>query len=201
MVKHSTFSDVFNFTWNQVAIGLWQRYPNVYSKHVLSEDVISRKIINGKLHTKRLFTKTNPMPKAGEKFITARNVYIIEESIVDPKDKTFVTYTRNVGMQKYVTIEEKCFYQPDITDKSLTVCNRWAFISSSFFGLGRVIQTFCTQRFKQNVKKSMKGLNETMDKLFNPEANQHNECRKEKFKEKAKAAVEKAKIKTSKQMC
>ena len=34
---------IYNRTgWDQVAQALWKRYPNPYSKHVLSEDLVSR---------------------------------------------------------------------------------------------------------------------------------------------------------------
>ena len=33
---------VFRTAWEQVAQALWRRYPNPYSKHVLSEDLVSR---------------------------------------------------------------------------------------------------------------------------------------------------------------
>lgn len=36
-------------------------------------------------------------PKWGEHFISTRIVKIIEESVVDPKEKTLITYTRNIG--------------------------------------------------------------------------------------------------------
>lgn len=42
---------------------------NVFSQHVLSEDVVSRELREGKLHTKRLLTKTNRVPKWGERFL------------------------------------------------------------------------------------------------------------------------------------
>jgi hypothetical protein len=69
----------------------------VLSKHVLSEDILHREVIDSKLHSVRLFTKTNKLPKWGERFMNSNDVKIVEESIVDPKKKTFVTYTRNIG--------------------------------------------------------------------------------------------------------
>lgn len=68
-----------------------------FSKHVLSEDVLHREVIEQKLHSIRLFTKTNKLPKWGERFINTNVVKIVEESILDPSKQTFVTYTRNVG--------------------------------------------------------------------------------------------------------
>jgi len=54
-------------------------------------------VIEKKLHSIRLFTKTNKLPKWGERFIHSKDVKIVEESILDPTKKTLVTYTRNVG--------------------------------------------------------------------------------------------------------
>ena len=72
------------------------------SGHVLSEDTTSRNIVTGCLHTKRLLTKTNHVPRWGERFIPGpRQVCIIEESVIDPKTQTLTTYTRNIG---YTTI-------------------------------------------------------------------------------------------------
>lgn len=72
-----------------------------FSSHVLTEDTLCREVTrDGKLHSKRLLTKTNRVPKWGERFFKAKFVCIVEESIVDPKEKTIVTYTRNIGFNK-----------------------------------------------------------------------------------------------------
>lgn len=70
------------------------------SSHVLTEDTIERSVRDGKLYTKRLLSKTNPVPKWGERFYSVKSVKIIEESICDPVEKTFTTYTRNIGLTK-----------------------------------------------------------------------------------------------------
>lgn len=72
----------------------------ICSSHVLTEDTISREVKNGKLYSKRLLTKTNRLPKWGERFISKNVVKIVEESIVDPEAKTLTTYTQNLGYTK-----------------------------------------------------------------------------------------------------
>lgn len=70
------------------------------SNHVLTEDVLSRHISGNCLYTRRLLTKTNAVPRWGERFIPGpRNICIVEESIVDPSARTITTYTRNTAMQ------------------------------------------------------------------------------------------------------
>lgn len=59
-----------------------------------------REVRGNKLFSKRLLTKTNRVPKWGERFISSRTVKIVEESILDPKEKVLTTYTRNLGYAK-----------------------------------------------------------------------------------------------------
>lgn len=63
---------------------------------------------NGKLYSKRLLAKTNGVPKWGERFISKNVVRILEETVVDPKEKTMTTYTRNLGYTK-VMVKKKIF--------------------------------------------------------------------------------------------
>lgn len=81
-----------------------------HSSHVLSEDTISREIRDGKLYSKRLLTKTNRVPKWGERFVSKNIVKIVEESIVDPKAKTLTTYTRNLGYTKVMVSQYTVYY-------------------------------------------------------------------------------------------
>lgn len=167
MVKYYTGIQVLKFTWDQVASSFWQRYPNPYSKHVLTEDVISREIIDQKLHTKRLLTKTNPVPKWGERFIRGPpQICIVEESIVDPIAKTVTTYTRNIGLQRLMMLEEKCVYITNPENNRWTVCERWAYINSTIFGFSRAIQAFALERYKKNVIKAHTGFEHILEKCF-----------------------------------
>lgn len=55
------------FRWDQVGNSIFQRYPNPWSKHVLTEDVISRRVEGPILKTVRLISKTNKLPKIAQK--------------------------------------------------------------------------------------------------------------------------------------
>lgn len=53
-----------------------------------------------KLLSRRLLTKTNRMPRWAERFFpanVAHSVYILEDSIVDPKNQTMTTFTWNIN--------------------------------------------------------------------------------------------------------
>lgn len=101
MAKYTEDFSTFNYNWEQVSQGFWRRYPNPYASHVLTEDTLQREVRqDGKLYSKRILSKTNRVPKWGERFFKSKSVFIVEESIVDPANKTLTTLTRNIGFNK-----------------------------------------------------------------------------------------------------
>lgn len=142
--------------------------PPSNSKHVLTEDVFERFVdSSGRLHSKRLMSKTNPCPKWAEKFVSTRSLFIIEESVVDPKAKTLTTYTRNISGQNYMTIDEKVVYHVSKEDLGWTTAERTAWIASSYgYGLARAVEAFGVDRFKKNVIKANKGFQIVLDALY-----------------------------------
>lgn len=124
---------------------------------------------NGCLLTKRLLSKTNPCPKWAERFISARSLFIIEESIVDPVKKTLITYTRNIGCLNYMSIEEKVVYRCTGTNDNWTVAERIAWIDSSYgYGISRAVQAFGYDRFRKNVKKATRGFQFVLESMYAP---------------------------------
>jgi hypothetical protein len=159
----------FKFSWNQVVGCYWNRYPNPNSTHVLSEDVLSRHIgRDGRLYTTRLITKTNSLPKWGEKFVPGgtKHVHIIEESIVDRKKKSLITYTKNIGLTKVMSIEERCEYRPSEGNPKVTECQKSAWIDSALPAFGFAISNFGYQRFKRNAVKASEGFEFVLNAFY-----------------------------------
>lgn len=168
----------------------------------MTEDVVHREVDrNGNLLTKRLISKTNSAPKWTERFLSSKLVYIIEESILDPKRKILTTYTRNIGLKHLLTIEEKVTYRSSGERNEWTVAERQAWIDSNVFGLSSAVQKFALERFRKNVAKACQGFNFILTALYdnlNPEMvssvveNQIsiNPLLKEKLREKALKATE-----------
>lgn len=196
MAKYYETSAVFNFTWDQVAQAFWQRYPNPHSGHVLSEDTLAREVKNGKLHSKRLLTKTNRVPKWGERFFNAQPVKIVEESIVDPKNKTLTTYTRNIAFQKVMSVTEKVIYTFSDEHPGKTIAIRSAWVDSQVYGFSRAIRAFGVERFKKNCHKMVSGFNHVLYAMFPMHpgnlhtADHHIMAKATKIKEAAKNASE-----------
>ncbi|XP_063367267.1 protein preli-like [Cydia amplana] len=164
MARYYENTSTFNFSWDQVASGYWKRYPNPQSAHVLSEDTYCRQVKDGCLYTKRLLTKTNRVPKWGERFFSAKCVKIIEESIVDPEKKVLVTYTRNLGYTKVMSVIERVEYRS--AGAGSTVAKRSAWIDSQVFGFSRAIRAFGVDRFRKNCSQMYNGFNGVLHSLF-----------------------------------
>jgi len=205
MVKYYESTSVFHFSWDQVAQGFWKRYPNPHSNHVLSEDTVFREIRGSKLFTKRLLTKTNRLPKWGERFVNARTVKIVEESIIDPKEKVLITYTRNIGYVRVMSIVEKVIYKVSKENMNWTVAERSAWIDSQVFGFGRAIQAFGLERFRKNCQQMVGGFNYVLTSMFphtsvshatsDEVANHISSTKKDTLKDAAKKATDIAKSK------
>jgi len=166
-MKYYTVDTVFKNPWDQVMAAIWQRYPNPYSRHVLSEDVIHRHVQGSLLFTKRLLIKTNPIPKWGQRFVHMRHVVIVEESILDRDGRILVTYTRNVGYASTISAVEKCIYEPSFEKEGeATHLKREAWIDSQVRGFSTVFTRFGIERYKLNASNASKGLNYALAHLF-----------------------------------
>ena len=146
----------FDFDWESVVNTFWKKYPNPNSSHVFSEDIISNTIDkNGCLHTKRVIVKTNSLPSWGEHLFTTRNVWLIEESIVDPKRKIMTVYTRNLNLRVFMGTTERMTLTP--IDNDSTKADKEVWIESEIYGLRSAIKSFGVDRFKKNCVKATQG--------------------------------------------
>jgi len=165
-----TSTDI-KYKFDVVCENLFKRYPNPWSKHVLSEDVISRTIENSTLKTVRLLTKTNKAPRWVERFVSNHTACILEESHVNPVEKKVITYTKNLTHQSLMTVEERCEYTISPQTREWTIVDRKAWVTSGFSGLGigRAVESFGCERYKNNIKKSTKGWEYILSRLHTPE--------------------------------
>ncbi|XP_041123894.1 PRELI domain-containing protein 1, mitochondrial-like isoform X2 [Polyodon spathula] len=190
MVKYFFSQSDIRSSWEHVFSAFWQRYPNPFSKHVLTEDVVFRKVMpDDTLFSRRLLTKTNHLPRWAEKIFPsnlARSVFVIEDSIVDPKNKTLTTFSWNINHTKLMVVEERCVYSVSQEKQAWSQAKREAWISSGVFGFSRAIQEFGLARFKSNQVKAMRGLDYALSTL-------HGGGPSRPLKASAKDAAEKAK--------
>jgi len=168
MAKYFNTEHRHPFSYDQVAHAIFQRYPNPFASHVLSEDTVHREIINGTtLYSRRFLTKTNKLPKWGEKWMSrfTRTVPLLEESFVDNKERTITIYTRNVGLSNFMTAIEKVVYKACPDNPNTTVAFKQAWVESNFYGLRTAIKNFGIERFKTNCVKATEGFNHVLERV------------------------------------
>ena len=124
-----------------------------------------------------------------------RYVPLVEESRVDPRSKTIVTYTRNVGLSRFMTAVEKVCYKPDPANPSETLAVKEAWIESGLYGLRSAVKNFGIERFKNNCHRATDGFNHVLAHLH--QRQQYlSDMRDRKFQEiktRGKEAIAKAK--------
>uniref|UniRef100_A0A2K5QTL5 PRELI/MSF1 domain-containing protein n=1 Tax=Cebus imitator TaxID=2715852 RepID=A0A2K5QTL5_CEBIM len=193
MVEYFLGQSVLRRSWDQVFDAFWQRYPNPYSKDVLTDDTVHQEVTaDQKLLSRRLLTTTNRMPRWAERLFpanVAHSGYILEGSIVDPQSVTMTTFTWNISHARLLVVDERCVYCVNSDSSGWTETRREAWVSSSLSGVSRAVQEFGLARFKSNVTKTVKGFEYILAKL-------QGEAPPKTLAETAKEAKEKAKEKT-----
>jgi hypothetical protein len=117
------FENVFTYDYSFPAVSLayFLRYPNPYSRHVLTTDVIDRYVdpSTQRLHTVRLHLKKSKVPSGILKLLpkgiggpdNSGQSYILETTVVDPTEGWMETESRNMEWTGVLSVVEKQFYQ------------------------------------------------------------------------------------------
>jgi 4-amino-4-deoxychorismate lyase len=125
MVKFYTSNYTYDFPLPTVSLAYFLRYPNPYSKHVVSSDVIERRFdpLTQRLYTTRLHLKKSKLPSAVLRLLPRtfsgskdRNgdgqSYILEMSTVDVKEGWMITESRNLDWTGVLSVTERQIYTP-----------------------------------------------------------------------------------------
>lgn len=119
----------YDYSFPAVSLAYFLRYPNPYSRHVLTTDVIDRYIDpeTQRLHTTRLHLKRSKVPSAMLKLLPkgiggsesgAGKSYILETSVVDVKQGWMSTESRNMEWTGILSVVEKqVFHRQPVRDE------------------------------------------------------------------------------------
>ncbi|PLN85097.1 aminotransferase class IV-domain-containing protein [Aspergillus taichungensis] len=117
------FENVFTYDYSFPAVSLayFLRYPNPYSRHVLTTDVIDRFVdpSTQRLHTIRLHLKKSKVPSGILKLLPkgiggadkSGQSYILETTVVDAKEGWMRTESRNMEWTGILSVVERQVYQ------------------------------------------------------------------------------------------
>ncbi|KAJ5155398.1 hypothetical protein N7492_008201 [Penicillium capsulatum] len=118
----------YDYSFPAVTLAYFLRYPNPYSRHVLTTDVIDRYVdpATKRLHTIRLHLKKSKVPAGILKLLpkgmggsdNSGQSYILETTIVDPTEGWMETESRNMEWTGILSVVEKQQYQGHSADGS-----------------------------------------------------------------------------------
>jgi len=171
MVVLGHFSNTINYSWESVTAAFWRKYPNPFSAHVLTSDTVYR-VVDGDncLRSRRLLTKTNKKPKWMDRWVDNTAVLVLEDAMVNAKERTMLTWTRNITLTKYLSVEERCAYTPCDDNPDYTRVDTEARVVSNV-SIGPMVERFGLERFKTNIKKATKGLLYVLEQAHNRSSN------------------------------
>ncbi|KAJ5753954.1 uncharacterized protein N7511_008107 [Penicillium nucicola] len=111
----------YDYSFPAVSLAYFLRYPNPYSRHVLTTDVIDRYVDPNtqRLHTIRIHLKKSKVPSGILKLLpkgmggsdNSGQSYILEKTVVDPKEGWMETESRNMEWTGILSVVEKQHYQ------------------------------------------------------------------------------------------
>ncbi|KAL4806187.1 aminotransferase class IV-domain-containing protein [Aspergillus unguis] len=116
----------YDYSFPAVSLAYFLRYPNPYSRHVLTTDVIDRYVDpkTHRLHTTRLHLKKSKVPSGILKLLpkgiggsdNSGQSYILETTVVDAKEGWMESESRNMEWTGILSVVEKQVYRRQLMD-------------------------------------------------------------------------------------
>jgi len=173
MVKFYSTQYTFRHPFEDVSYAFLRKYPNPLSQHVLGCDIISRNLDQetGTLTSQRLIQKTSSKNKIAEKLLGKGQSYgfVLEDSVINMKERKMVTVSRNLTYAKILFIEETCTYTASKENSEWTDMKTEARVVCPLWGWSRPVEGVGLEKFKQNVIKARESLEFVIQKVIQSE--------------------------------
>ncbi|KAG8937248.1 hypothetical protein FRC03_010102 [Tulasnella sp. 419] len=169
------FSQLFSYShpWTHVNVGIWQKYPNPHSGHVISVDVLDRSIDGetGIIRTERILGCKQSAPKWVVRMLGGSDdAFVREVSFVDPVTSRTTITSENLSLSQYVTVLEQITYERDPTSpQSRTQFRQTAEIQSRmglWKSVGEQLEKYSAERFSTNAKLGREGFEHVLRALW-----------------------------------
>ena len=131
------------------------KYPNPVSPSVIGCDVIDRTINSaGVIYSHRLLLANwGIAPALNKLFNMSEHGYASEHSTIDGRRKIMTARTRNLNLNRFISIEERLEYTQHPTDNSKTVLKQEATINVENVPLTSYVETLVASTINGNAAK------------------------------------------------
>ncbi|UJR33247.1 hypothetical protein I4U23_020702 [Adineta vaga] len=154
-MKFWTSQHVFDHDWATVVTAALNKYPNPVSPSVIGCDVVDRTLHpSGTIHSHRLLLANWGIAPALNKIFNMSELgYASEYSTIDARRRVMTARTRNLTLNRFISIEERLEYTQHPTDSSKTLLKQEATINVENVPLTSYVETLVAKTLNTNATK------------------------------------------------
>ncbi|CAF0871769.1 unnamed protein product [Adineta steineri] len=154
-MKFWTSQHVFDHDWATVVTAALNKYPNPVSPSVIGCDVVDRTINPyGVIQSHRLLLANWGIAPALNKIFNMSELgYASEHSTIDVRRRIMTARTRNLTLNRFISIEERLEYTQHPTDSSKTILTQEATINVENVPLTSYVETMVAKTINTNATK------------------------------------------------
>jgi hypothetical protein len=145
----------YSHDWATVINAALNKYPNPVSSSVIGCDTIDRTISPfGVIHSHRLLLANwGIAPALNKLFNMSEHGYASEHSTIDIRRRVMTARTRNLTLNRFISIEERLEYTQHPTDSSKTLLKQEATINVENVPLTSYVETLVAKTINTNATK------------------------------------------------
>ncbi|CAF3589017.1 unnamed protein product [Adineta steineri] len=145
----------YSHDWATVVTAALNKYPNPVSPSVIGCDVVDRTINPyGVIQSHRLLLANwGIAPALNKVFNMSELGYASEHSTIDARRRIMTARTRNLTLNRFISIEERLEYTQHPTDSSKTILTQEATINVENVPLTSYVETMVAKTINTNATK------------------------------------------------
>ncbi|GJQ09374.1 hypothetical protein GpartN1_g1165.t1 [Galdieria partita] len=167
MVKKEVQEYIYEHPWEVVTEASLRKYPNRWCPQVQRVETLRRTVdSSGRLLSRRLFQGTNPVPSWLHWLIGSEPAYAVEDSVVDPQQKTMVLRLSSLSLRNWVEVDETCTYRVHPENPNWTVLRQeWSCQWKEPSGMIAALENLSVERFRKTVANGRQAIKEICDDI------------------------------------
>ncbi|KAH9824088.1 PRELI-like family-domain-containing protein [Melampsora americana] len=180
---HFQAEHIFPFSFRDVALGIWHKYPNHLSEHIRSVDVLDRSFLpDGTLRTERLITIRQSAPRWIMKLVGGAEEQFVREVIFSKpaglsgfgSPAMILMGSVNLSMSSIMICKEKIRYEPSPNNPKQTIFKQIAEMEAqgrlaagqTWQAIGKQIESWGRDRFANNAATGREGFTSVLNARF-----------------------------------
>eukprot|EP01094_Clydonella_sp_ATCC50884_P013222 TRINITY_DN2349_c0_g1_i1.p1 TRINITY_DN2349_c0_g1~~TRINITY_DN2349_c0_g1_i1.p1 ORF type:complete len:278 (-),score=91.21 TRINITY_DN2349_c0_g1_i1:309-1103(-) len=157
----------FKHSWKDVSLASWLKYPCADRPDVEAVDIAARKYEPGTgiLRATRITIINENLPRFITSILGGGFGFMLEHSMVDPRNKRMILSSRNISFSGVVVMEETCVYTEHPENSNWTLLDQHAKVTAFPFGVSGMLESFMSDKFIKNAQKGRGIMDGAIDRV------------------------------------